>query len=491
MKHLFHTLNRICDSKWFIILFIPISSFFLLLYSTTTSPIYQEEGCDSLIFKTMGLAILQGKTPYLDYFDHKGPILYLLNALGQWLISGRCGIFILQIISLSVFVLYLYKLACLFISSSLSFVLVLVSLGILGVFFEGGNLTEEWNLPFLIIPLYYSISYFCNGINSPHPIKYSLIYGLCFGFAFFIRPNDAVAQIGGVIVGVSLWLLYQKNYHNMIHSILFFILGFFIVAIPILIWFEWKNAFGDLFHGLIRFNANYTGGIIQQIWSVFMKEKIIIFLLFFVLAVMIFNTTYKRLLVLMIPVLTFVVILFGTRNYPHYNIVLVPYYLLFFVFLFLQQNKSILVCAIAMIYASQIDVFRDARKIPISKTKYLIEIIHYGKQNNSFYEETNRLLKYVPLKERNQIWNYNLDFNAKMLWHEGLVQSNRVPLFSMYRIDHTLKEMDDIVTEKPQYLLFNEQGDRDPLDHEYILNNYDRIAQTDSSVCNIVLYQRK
>ena len=51
------------------------------IFAVNISPFTIYEGCDSCVFKQMGLAILSGKTPYLDLFDHKGPVIYFINAL--------------------------------------------------------------------------------------------------------------------------------------------------------------------------------------------------------------------------------------------------------------------------------------------------------------------------------------------------------------------------------------------------------------------------
>lgn len=491
MKKLYCFLERICSNRWFPLLFIPIAVCFLLLYSATTSPLYLDEGCDSVIFKTMGLAILQGKIPYVDIFDHKGPVLYLINAMGQWMIPGRYGIFAFQVFSLSMALFFLFKISRLFLKGFLSFVWLIVSLCILGVFFEGGNLTEEWNLPYLVIPLYYAMAYFSKNTEQRFPIYYCLIFGLCFGIAFFIRPNDAVAQIGGVMVGIAMWLMYKKQYGSLLRGIVYFALGFVIIAFPIVAWFGINGALGDLYYGLLQFNAKYSEGILSLVLSAFGKTKVKFFIFFVVFAVMVYNTSFKRLLVLLIPILAFVVVLIGKMSFPHYYIVVVPYFMLFFVFLCLQRNKSIIICSISVMLASHIDTLKTARKTPKPKIEYAFNVIKNGLERSAFFEETDALLRFIPDKERDQIWNYNLDFNLAMLWHNGLVQTNKVPLFSMYQVDNKLKEEDDIIKKRPEYVLLSEEHSKDSSDYAFILTNYDMIAQTDTTICKIKLFHKK
>ena len=85
---------------------------FLLLLSASTSPLYKDlcDG-DSSIFIFFGKAITLGKDAYRDYFDHKGPILFYINALGYFLTKSKVGVFILQCISLSISSIFMYKTA--------------------------------------------------------------------------------------------------------------------------------------------------------------------------------------------------------------------------------------------------------------------------------------------------------------------------------------------------------------------------------------------
>ena len=64
-----------------------------------------------IAFLFFGKAITLGKDAYRDYFDHKGPILFYINALGYFLTKSKVGIFILQCISLSISSIFMYKTA--------------------------------------------------------------------------------------------------------------------------------------------------------------------------------------------------------------------------------------------------------------------------------------------------------------------------------------------------------------------------------------------
>jgi len=45
---------------------------------------------DSGVFMYIGKGILSGNIPYRDYWDHKGPVIYFINALGMLLMNSGC-----------------------------------------------------------------------------------------------------------------------------------------------------------------------------------------------------------------------------------------------------------------------------------------------------------------------------------------------------------------------------------------------------------------
>lgn len=74
-----------------------------LSVATTSSPLYATNfWTDTNVYFTIGRGMTQGLMPYRDLFDHKGPLLYLLYALGACL-SGTdfAGVFMLEAASLA------------------------------------------------------------------------------------------------------------------------------------------------------------------------------------------------------------------------------------------------------------------------------------------------------------------------------------------------------------------------------------------------------
>lgn len=508
MKELYHKFERICDNCWFPVIFIPIAICFLLLYSFTTSPLFLNDGMDSAVFKTMGLAILKGKIPYMDIFDHKGPILYFINAIGQWFIHGRLGIFVLQVLGLSVALVYLNKMAKLFVNNVLSFLSVLVVLIIYGCVIQEGNQCEEWMMYFFTIALYY-VFYYCVKLkNKPHPLKYSILYGLCFGTTFFIRPNDAVAIMGGMMMGLVIWMIRKNELKNVVNNTLCFIAGFLFVALPVFAYFAYHHGTSDMLYGLIGFNKSYTGNGIQLLISVLTSKKTALALVFICLVLLVFETKeYRIILVILIPVLLLEWILMGANFFPHYYIVLLPIYLIYVVFIILQllkkeKNRSLIVLSIGILFLSAHISNRSIMSRSLYCLKERLETFTHGQAYNSIkdlYAETDALLSLVPVEECDSIWNYNLKWVGpgvsdcslfSSLWHHGIVQCNLIT----YGSNEELKKKDDITEKKPLWVVFDDNKTDQDYEEEndaYFSENYYLVARTDTAVCNVVLYKRK
>lgn len=487
MKKFYQTLNAICGNPYFLLIFLPIAVCFLLLNSITTSPLFVNDGMDSAVFKTMGLAILQGKVPYVDIFDHKGPVLYFINALGQWLIAGRMGIFLLQTIGLTIALIFQYRTARLFTNNLLALLCPLVALYLFGSIIEEGNQCEEWMMYVFSVAIYFAANYFVKRSDEPHPWHYGLIYGICFGLTFFIRPNDAVAQMGGIMTGVCLYLLYRKQYRNMFINIATFMAGFAIVALPILLYFAYHHAVSDLYYGLIGFNQEYSGGVLAMMTAIIRPAKLVVLLLFFALCVGLYNSQHQRVLWFMLPLLSFALLLLGNNLFGHYYIVYVPIFSIFLAVAFSVRNRSVMILMLAIFCLSKTysntQPLKSARKTLTARVK----MIRSGQQDyRQYYEETDKLYAAIPEDERTDIWNYNLRWTEhsafSTFWHNQLVQCNLIT----YGSSELLRQKDDIAKAQPRWVMVDYDED---VAKDSVLNAlYEPYLQTDTTICKLELW---
>ncbi|MBK5244877.1 MAG: hypothetical protein JJE18_07610 [Eubacteriaceae bacterium] len=215
---------------------------------------------DSSLFILIGKGITKGYIPYVNLFDHKGPILFFIEALGWWINPNRLGIFFIQWIFMVANLTLTFKIGQLFLNKKWSWVPILFFLLILTVAFEGGNLTEEYSLPFLFLPLYLALKYFkTESREIQHPPLYALVYGLCFTLIIFIRLNNAVL-IGAIILVVMIHLIRNKAYRNFFNNVLTFLSGSIFIFSAIGIYFLVNNAFGEMLYATFLFNLKYAEG---------------------------------------------------------------------------------------------------------------------------------------------------------------------------------------------------------------------------------------
>lgn len=199
---------------------------FLMIFSYTTSPLFPYQyGWDSAFFQLVGEGMTKDKIPYRDFFDMKGPWLFFIQYIGQKLFYGRFGCFFMQCISMvsSIFIIHktinkLFdrkKLYAEVITLFCYFFLLISTL-------EGGNLTEEFSMPFLLLAVYLSIDFVKGKEEKIYRNLY--IYGFIFGIIALIRITNAIL-ICAVTGTVLITLLVEKNFRKAIVCVLWFILG--------------------------------------------------------------------------------------------------------------------------------------------------------------------------------------------------------------------------------------------------------------------------
>ena len=93
------------------VIFCFILALVSLLICSESSPLYPlNDWFDANIYFTVGKGMVNGFVPYLDLFDHKGPIIYLIYGIGSLISSSSfIGVFILEVISFTIFLYYIYK----------------------------------------------------------------------------------------------------------------------------------------------------------------------------------------------------------------------------------------------------------------------------------------------------------------------------------------------------------------------------------------------
>lgn len=247
--------QRDFEYLYYLILLV-VSFLFIAIFSTVTSPFTVDYSADSSIFMAMGKMFLDGKIPYIDFFDHKGPSLILLEAVGQLFGAYRSGIFVLEVVNLFIVLLLIYKIGRILLNPQMAVSICFVILFFLSRFFNKGNTTEELSLIPLLITLYYTCKVFFEKIKEITP-QTAFIIGLCFSFLFWLRINNAGAIVACCIF-LFLWTIINKEYKSLRNLLLFFTLGQLPFTLLYLLYFAYHDGVYEMIYATFLFNFLYV-----------------------------------------------------------------------------------------------------------------------------------------------------------------------------------------------------------------------------------------
>ena len=281
---------------------------------------------DSGVFQTIAMMMENGFMPYRDSFDHKGPLLYVINFFGR-LIDTDHGIWFLEFISLYVLIIISYKIAGLTNNSYfVKLITILFALFFLeGRFVDGGNNTEEFAMPFIAGGIYIFLDYLINKNISKYRIA---ICGGAFACVLMLKVNM-----------VSVWLVFclyisakciiEKNWGNLFHYIVWFLVGIVFVVLPIFLWLSFNGAFIDFLNCYILFNLKYSTGSLHSLFdTLFVQGYSAVFLISLIVSLLFSLQKGKNKALFIVYSFYLLVSLFlasmSRRIYGHYALVLVP-----------------------------------------------------------------------------------------------------------------------------------------------------------------------
>lgn len=188
---------------------------------------------------TAGRAMLAGKLVYQDIYTGCGPILAFLHAF-SWAVFGNfTGIYILELVLDTLFLIYLVKITAIFFDvNKLLMAFPLVALAFFASpAFMNGDSSEEFCLFFLAVAFYIGLV----ALVHNRTISYSqfFIAGLCIGFILWIQYSVLGFFIGWILVPF-VTMLFRRKWKKLFFSLILMILGAALVSVPI-VWFFYAN----------------------------------------------------------------------------------------------------------------------------------------------------------------------------------------------------------------------------------------------------------
>lgn len=280
--------EKINNKKKIMMLFFCFGlSFILLLLCSRCSFLYPFNGWDDFnSFYTMASGWANGLIPYRDLFEQKGPFLYIIFMIGYFISPGKfSGIFILEVIFLGIILYISLKIIEMFIDEKKypkGKYLILLLYGVLMTtsisFVEGGS-SEEFNLLFTTITIYYIVRYLKNGDLVDINYKHLVICGLCCGLSLMIKYTT-VGLWFIMMAYICIRLFILKRFKEAIFKGIIFIVMMLIPFGIFSIYFYINDAlidFLDVYFYINIFKYSYESNFISNLLMGFYN----IFLVFF------------------------------------------------------------------------------------------------------------------------------------------------------------------------------------------------------------------
>lgn len=245
--------------------------------------------CDDAWYFTGGRALMNGLTPYIDFTDVKGPILWIVYGLAYLLDSDSyLGVFWITVITYSITFIVCYKIFHYYVEQKTALLLVFI----LGFFYfipqiNYSTEVETFTQPFVAICLYSSLSIIrkmegrVNGIIK----YYSFLMGICVAIPFLMKFSIGV-MIAIIPIAFFLLLLFLKQWRNSVEFALWVIAGFLLIAIPIWSYLLFRGSLDAYFYEVFVYTTQTVSvptkelpGIYLQEWQNALSSPRIVFLL--------------------------------------------------------------------------------------------------------------------------------------------------------------------------------------------------------------------
>ncbi|MDM4761501.1 glycosyltransferase family 2 protein [Galbitalea sp. SE-J8] len=211
---------------------------------------------DSGVFTYTGRVMVMGGMPYVDSWDHKGPITYLVNALAWSTGLGIRGVIVLEALWLLAGLVALAAIWRRVLGAApICIGIVLVGASYVGTY-EGGNFTETWLFPLQLVA--YSLTAVAllrrGRTLPPGPaVGLGVVLGLAAAFAALTRVNNGI----GIGVVILVLLVRIRRPARIRFAIALVATGAAIVA-PVLVWLGARHALPAMIDEYVGYSVAYS-----------------------------------------------------------------------------------------------------------------------------------------------------------------------------------------------------------------------------------------
>lgn len=245
---------------WMVCSSLLLAILFALIFYAFNTPLGPSIGSDNAMYMTIGTALANGYAPYTEIFDHKGPLLFVLQWIPQALGDGysTLAVFIQQLLFLFACLLVIAKIAERFSVPALP--VQIAYLALICAHVGGGNLTEEYTNLFTLLGILLMLVTFEGGVLMDIKglfIRAALL-GALTALCFLTRANNALV-LCAMTLAIALMMGIKGAVAALLRCAGGFIAGMAVVFAPVMLWLAANGALGEAVYGSILHNMMYSG----------------------------------------------------------------------------------------------------------------------------------------------------------------------------------------------------------------------------------------
>lgn len=242
------------------VLTLAVALLFSLFFYTCNTPLGPAVGSDNAMYLTMGTALAKGYAPYTDIFDHKGPLLFIVQAVPQLLSSGysTLAVFIQETVFLWLSLMIVSRIARR--AGAPAFLVQLIYLAVYAPLVSGGNLTEEYANFFTLAGLEVMTAVFDGEDGIPDGMRLfapAALMGAAAMGCFMLRANNML-PLAGAVCALALYLLVRRQWTRLLPCMGGFLAGCAAVLVPIALWLAAHGALKAGIYGALIHNMMYA-----------------------------------------------------------------------------------------------------------------------------------------------------------------------------------------------------------------------------------------
>lgn len=210
---------------------------------------------DSGVFLYTGMVVSRGGMPYVDSWDHKGPLLAVIEMLAWRVGGGIVGAPLLEALVLFIGLASAGLIWSRWIREGAAVVILVAGVTYLAVF-EGGNFTETWLFPFQLVA--YSLAADAAvrfGRDAPRRVVIGsgLALGLAGSVGLFTRMNNVA---GLVLLSAACVVFFRRRVAFAVPLVA--TMG--VIGVALTLWLWTGNALRAAIDQYLRYNLFYSEG---------------------------------------------------------------------------------------------------------------------------------------------------------------------------------------------------------------------------------------